>query len=168
MIRERTDSDLPACVAALRLVHERDRYPHRWPVDPTDWLSPPRQRQAWVAVGNEPDEIAGHVALNVAEGGSAVEVWTTGTDLPPDRLLVVSRLFVSVGFRRAGVARELLDHATAHAHGLHLQPVLDVLEADRAAIALYDNSGWQRIGSIMFSSRQGGPLPGYAYAGPRP
>lgn len=178
MIRPRRESDLVACVAALQLVHEQDHYPHRWPADPYDWLQPPRQRHAWVAVraalpepagqeGQE-DRIAGHVALNTAEGDPSIAVSSEACGLTIDRLAVVSRLFVAVDCRRRGLARALLGHAVAHAHGRGLRPVLDVLEADRAAIALYEADGWQRVGSVMFRSRLGEPLPGSVYVGPPP
>jgi GNAT superfamily N-acetyltransferase len=180
VIRPRIAADLAACVAALRLVHEQDRYPHRWPVDPIDWLSPPWLRRAWVAVADRPagaadhagdpprDEVAGHVALNVAGGDRSLGLLTEATGLAPERLAVVSRLFVSVGHRRRGLARALLRHAVANAHGEHLRPVLDVVAADRAAVALYELEGWQRIGSVTFHTRYGASLPGYVYAGPPP
>jgi GNAT superfamily N-acetyltransferase len=179
MIRPRIAADLAACVAALRLVHEQDRYPHRWPADPIDWLSPPRLRRAWVAIADRPagagdhagdprDEVEGHVALNVAGGDRSLGLLTEATGLAPERLAVVSRLFVSVGHRRRGLARALLRHAVADAHGEHLRPVLDVVAADRAAVALYELEGWQRVGSVMFHTRYGASLPGYVYAGPPP
>jgi GNAT superfamily N-acetyltransferase len=165
-------------VAALRLVHEQDHYPHRWPADPYDWLQPPRQRNAWVAVTVVPPEpagqdepegrIAGHVALNTAEGDPSIGISSEACGLTTDRLAVVSRLFVSVGCRRRGLARALLGHAVGHAHSQGLRPVLDVLEADRAAIALYEADGWQRVGSVTFRSRLGEPLPGSVYVGPPP
>jgi GNAT superfamily N-acetyltransferase len=179
MIRPRIAADLAACVAALRLVHEQDRDPHRWPADPIDWLSPPRLRRAWVAIADRPagagdhagdprDEVEGHVALNVAGGDRSLGLLTEATGLAPERLAVVSRLFVSVGHRRRGLARALLRHAVADAHGEHLRPVLDVVAADRAAVALYELEGWQRVGSVMFHTRYGASLPGYVYAGPPP
>jgi len=190
VIRERTDEDLVACAAALRSVHETDRYPHSWPHDPIDWLCPPRQRRAWVAVSRDAGEpgtggagepgtggageggveggveIAGHVAVNIARGDPALEVSTRGAGLPATGLIVVSRLFVVSTFRRRGTARALLNQAVAHAHSEKLRPVLDVLEADSAAVAFYDQIGWQRIGTIVFRSREGEPLPALVYAGP--
>jgi hypothetical protein len=49
IIRPRSEADLDACAAALRHVHERDRYPGVWPADPADWLSPPKLLAAVVA-----------------------------------------------------------------------------------------------------------------------
>jgi GNAT superfamily N-acetyltransferase len=170
MIRERTDDDLVACAAALRSVHETDRYPHSWPRDPIDWLRPPRQERAWVAAARClcDTTVAGHVAVNDAEGDPALQVSTRGAGLPATRLIVVSRLFVVSAFRLQGIARALLDHAVAHAHSSMRRPVLDVLEADAGAVAFYDRIGWERIGNIVFRSRQGEPLPALVYAGPEP
>lgn len=170
MIRQRTDEDLVACAAALRSVHEADRYPRSWPHDTLDWLRPPRQRRAWVAIadGAGAGEIAGHVAVNVADGDPAIAVSTAGTGLPAERLMVVSRLFVVRAWRRRGTAQALLDHAVAHAHSMDLRPVLDVLEDDVGAVAFYAHIGWQRVGNIVFHSRDGEPLPAFVFAGPRP
>jgi GNAT superfamily N-acetyltransferase len=123
---------------------------------------------AGISLGAAGVEVAGHVAVNVAEGDPALEVSTRGTGLPPERLIVVSRLFVVKAFRRQGIARALLDRAVAHAHSEGLRPVLDVLEADRAAIAFNTQAGWQRVGVIVFRSRDGEPLPGLVYAGQEP
>ena len=48
-VRPRDDGDLPALVAALRPVHERDGYPVTWKDDPAGWLSPPGLQAAWGA-----------------------------------------------------------------------------------------------------------------------
>jgi GNAT superfamily N-acetyltransferase len=176
MIRPRSPADLVACAAALRTVHETDRYPRSWPEDPIGWLRSPRQRNAWVAVDDESadsgpagmSEIAGHIALNVAEGDATVAISTLGTGLTHDQLIVVSRLFVVPSCRRRGLAGRLLDHAVAHAHSFGLRPVLDVLESDAGPIAFYEGAGWDRVGAITFHSRHGEPLPAYIYAGPQP
>ena len=61
-IRPRSDADLAACVAALRLVHDADDYPMIWPADPVAWLTPPDLAAAWVAVLDDVP-LAGHVLL---------------------------------------------------------------------------------------------------------
>jgi GNAT superfamily N-acetyltransferase len=114
------------------------------------------------------DEVAGHVALNVAGGDRSLALLTEATGLSPERLAVVSRLFVAVGHRRRGLAQALLRHVVADAHQEHLRPVLDVVTADRGAVALYEREGWQRIGSVTFHTRYGESLPGYVYVGPPP
>jgi GNAT superfamily N-acetyltransferase len=168
LVRPRVDEDLPLLAAAIRSLHETDGYPQTLPDDTVAWLRPPRQRRAWVAVSPSTREIAGHIALNVAEGDPGVGVSSDGTGLKPDKLAVVSRLFVVAGHRRKGVAKALLDEAVNAAHADGLQPVLDVLEADRAAITLYKSAGWRSLAPIMFRSRAGEPLPALVFAGPPP
>lgn len=167
-IRPRRDEDLAACAEALRKLHETDRYPHSLPDDPVSWLRPPRQRHAWVAVDAGSGEVAGHVALNVAEGDPALGVETAATGLGPEQLAVVSRLFVVRAYRRRGLGRALLDQAQARARAEGLRPVLDVLEADRAAVSLYERAGWIRIGTITFHARDGEALPAFVYAAAEP
>jgi len=78
VIRERTEQDLIACAAALRSVHETDRYPHTWPRDVVDWLQPPRQRRAWVALvhstwerraDGDGDDVRGTTSGSAGDGG---------------------------------------------------------------------------------------------------
>ncbi|MGH9169339.1 MAG: GNAT family N-acetyltransferase [Acidimicrobiales bacterium] len=167
-VRPRATADLDDCALALREVYEADRYPRTFPDDPVQWLQHPRQRQAWVAV-TDTGSLAGHVALNVAEGDPAISVSTAWTGLGPEHLAVVSRLFVVPACRRAGVARALVDTAVRAAHEAGQRPVLDVLQADTEAISTYETLGWERAGSIVFkSARTGESMPGFVYAGPVP
>jgi hypothetical protein len=39
MIRPRRSEDLEPCLRLLHAVHQRDRYPFRWPEDPPRWLT---------------------------------------------------------------------------------------------------------------------------------
>jgi GNAT superfamily N-acetyltransferase len=115
------------------------------------------------------DAVVGHAGLNVAEGDPALAVFTGGTGLGPERLAVVSRLFVVAEAQRCGVATALLTAAASVAHAAGKRPVLDVLEADLGAITFYERAGWVRTGSILFRSpRTGQPLPAFVYAGPPP
>ncbi|MGP3959515.1 GNAT family N-acetyltransferase [Nonomuraea sp. 3N208] len=121
-IRRRVPGDLDACVEALALVHAADRYPVNWPDDPAGWLCPGGLTRAWVAV--EAGTVVGHV-------GVAGEV-------------EVTRLFVVPAARGRGVAGRLLAAVRAAVPG----PLeLEVSAGDRAAIALYERSGWRRVGS---------------------
>ncbi len=119
---------MPECVRALREVHDRDRYPDRWPADPIVWLEP--DRAAWVA---EVDgAIAGHIVLMDREDG----FW-------------VSRLFTRPSARGMRVGEGLLDHVRAHAGSRPL--MLDVIEQSTFAIALYERTGW-----TLSSTREAG------------
>jgi GNAT superfamily N-acetyltransferase len=145
VIRPRRHGDLELCVRALAEVHARDGYPLHWPDDPVRWLTPEGMLGAWVAVGE--DAVIGHVALVSAVGDGAAPVWSAASGLPPERIAVVAKLFVAPAGRGRGLGALLLDQATAEARRRGLHPALEVLDHDRAAMALYERAGWQRVGS---------------------
>jgi GNAT superfamily N-acetyltransferase len=171
--RERTDADLPACVEALRAVHERDGYPLNWPADPAGWLTPPALLGAWVA--ERDGLVVGHAALSApAADDLAPGLW--GGDRAP--AVVVNRLFVSPAVRGLGVGAALLDRLTEEAATAGRHPVLDVLSTDTAAVALYRRLGWRHFGdreqrwgpeqtvTLRCFAAPGGPVP--ATRGPWP
>jgi GNAT superfamily N-acetyltransferase len=139
-IRARRSNDLPVCVAVLRRVHDESGYPARWPADPTGWLCPPGLMAAWIA---EQDGGVGHAGL---VRGVQAGCLLTATRRQAHELAGVVRLFVDPAARRLGHARELLDTAAAHAVAASLVPVLDVVDDARAAITLYERSGWLLAG----------------------
>jgi GNAT superfamily N-acetyltransferase len=104
-IRARRDTDLEACLALLRLVHEHDSYPVIWPDDAAGWVSGRGALAAWVA--ERAGAVVGQVSLR-PPAGAPVPTWEAGTGLPSARLGVVSRLFVDPGHRRTGTGRTLL------------------------------------------------------------
>ena len=116
--RPRQSTDLPACVAALRAVHETDGYPHRWPADPETWLSPGEPIGAWVA--EDAAELVGHVLLaRVPDDDPLVPVlpWAMA------EVAEVKRLFVVTAARRRRVGATLLETASAHARALGLTSI---------------------------------------------
>jgi GNAT superfamily N-acetyltransferase len=144
VVRERTDDDLPGCVAALRTVQAVHAYPTAWPADPAGWLSPAGLVAAWVAgpAGEDPEgEIIGHVAV-VAAADEAVAAYT-GT--PPDRLVAVTRLFAVPAVRGRGTGAALLAAVTAHAADAGRRLWLDVIDEGGPAIALYERLGWRLV-----------------------
>jgi ribosomal protein S18 acetylase RimI-like enzyme len=141
-IRPRVPDDIPECVAVLRRVHEVNGYPSRWSSDPARMLTPASLEAAWVAVDG--GSIVGHAALIRGVGTSCV-LHATGRDA--GQLGGVTRLFVDPAARRAGHARELLETVSGHAVAHGLQPVLDVVDDSEAAIALYEGTGWQLVGT---------------------
>jgi len=159
-IRFRRDSDLDACLALLRLVHERDGYPVIWPDDAAAWVSGRGALTAWVA--ERAGVIVGQVSLRPA-AGTPVPVWEAGTGLPSERLGVVSRLFVDPGHRRTGTGRTLLQVAVAEARRRRLQPVLDVLIRNPDACLLYESQGWTKLGPFLWDMPDGSTEPAYAY-----
>lgn len=139
-IRDRADADLPACVEALRAVHTAGGYPTAWPAEPAQWLDPAGLTAAWVA---ELDgAIVGHIGVlaGVYEPGLA-----EASGLPPERLAVVTRLFVDPVARGHGLARRLVERLVEHGRGSGLRVGLDVVDGSTAAITLYESLGWRRI-----------------------
>jgi GNAT superfamily N-acetyltransferase len=137
IVRERRAEDMAACIAALREVHERDAFPLTWPEDPAAWLTPREFLTAWVALRD--GAIVGHIAL------SAIDE----EDETPEAEL--KRLFVIPAARGAGSARALIDVALRECERLGRQPMLQVRDGERAAIALYERSGWKRVDSYRIS-----------------
>ncbi|WP_220039933.1 GNAT family N-acetyltransferase [Nonomuraea aridisoli] len=127
-IHPRTPADLDACVEALAAVHAADRYPVDWPADPARWLTPDGVIGAWIAV--EDGAVLGHVALT--------------------RDMEVTRLYVAPAARGRGLAARLLGTVRSAARG----PVrLEVSAEGRAAIALYERSGWRRTATTRATWR---------------
>lgn len=141
-IRPRQPADLDACVAILRRVHDHSGYPARWPADPAPWLSPAGQIAAWVA--ERDSAVVGHVGLAQSDPHPDL-IQAAGA--PASRLTEITRLFVDPAVRGAGLGGELLAAASAHAVASGLRPVLEVVDDAGSAIALYERSGWQLIGT---------------------
>jgi GNAT superfamily N-acetyltransferase len=142
VIRPRTPEDLPACVEALAKVHAADRYPVTWPADPGRFLAPASLTAAWVALRQE--QVVGHVGLSL-EDVSALDPSVRRALDTAERVAMVTRLFVTPEGRGRSYASRLLD-VVREAAGLPL--ILDVSDEGRAAIALYERTGWQRVASV--------------------
>jgi GNAT superfamily N-acetyltransferase len=146
VIRARRQDEIDECVALLAETHSRDGYPNEWPANPEAWLQPTNLLAAWVA--EHGDVRVGHVALCSALGHFAAPLWSEASGLPVERIGAVSRLFVAPSARGRGLGAALLDEACAEAYVRGLRPALDVLDTDRAAIALYERAGWDRVASV--------------------
>jgi ribosomal protein S18 acetylase RimI-like enzyme len=146
IIRPRRSDETDACVELLADVHAADRYPLHWPADLLAWLAPDNLLAAWVAEHER--GVVGHIALRSAINKPAASIWSPACGLPPERLGVIARLFVAPGARGYGVGAALLDEACAEARARGLRPVLDVLDHNRGAIALYERKGWRRVASV--------------------
>jgi len=123
-------------------VHEASGYPSRWPDDPGRWITPRGMVTAWVAECE--GSIAGHVIL---VRGVRLGCLLRATGCAPDQLGGIARLYVDPAFRRQGLARALLEAAADNAADHGLRPVLDVMADARPAIALYEQAGWQLVGT---------------------
>lgn len=163
-IRTREPGDLAACVTVLRRVHELSGYPSRWPDDPGGWITPRNMLAAWVA--EHDGRVAGHVTL---VQGLRMDCLLQATGRQVAELGGVARLYVDPGARRHGLARALLDAATAGAVARGLLPVLDVVDDARPAIALYERAGWRLAGTqpATWTDPDGSTPTIRCYIGPR-
>jgi GNAT superfamily N-acetyltransferase len=141
-VRERTPDDLAACIAMLRHVHGADGYPSSWPVDPQAWLTPRGLLGVWVAYHDS--RLVGHVAAGGVDDRADPHL-VIASGCAAREIVEVKRLFVAPDARGLGAGRELLHAAAAFAIGRGRQPVLEVTADRRAAIRLYEHSGWQRV-----------------------
>ncbi|MHB9756694.1 GNAT family N-acetyltransferase [Streptomyces sp. BYX5S] len=135
-VRPRRDPDLTACAEALRAVHHADGYPVTWPEDAPGWIRGVDPLGAWVAVLD--GRVVGHVLLARPDGGDVAP----GLVPAGSAVGVVARLFVAPAARGHGLGAALLDRAVASAAEHGMRAVLDVVDTDAAAIALYERLGW--------------------------
>lgn len=145
-MRPRRQSDIAACIEVLAAVHAADGYPLRWPADPLGWLTQDNLLAAWVA--EDAHTVVGHVALCTAAGDAAAPLWSAAAGFQPEHLAVISRLFVAPDARGHGLGAALLAEASAEARRRDLLPVLEVLDQDRGAVALYERVGWRHVASV--------------------
>lgn len=165
IIRPRTSADVPGCVALMDLTHAEDGYPryhHDWSV----FLASPSKAAAWVA--ERDGEIVGHVAVHRSGDEPTFPLAQQATGRPPERLAVLARLMISPRARRQGLARRLIETATAYAAQHDLRLVLDVLQETGDAIALYEGLGWRRLGELILPLDDWPELQLWVYLSPAP
>jgi GNAT superfamily N-acetyltransferase len=153
VIRSRTEDDLERLVRALAMVAAEDGYPTRWPRDPVGWIRSKALIGAWVAADG--GEVVGHVNLRWPGDQMPVRMWRAAGE--PGECALISRLFVVPPARRSGLGRALLDVACARAVELDRRPVLDVVDDNRAAVAMYRRLGWTDLGSYVERFYDDGP-----------
>ena len=196
-MRRKRPSDVEACVAGLREVHEHDQYPWHWPRDPAAWLQPAESTMAaWVATEPAPpdpdsppdtdsatdpgpdsktspgagigaERIVGHVVLRRAAGHQDGEALAATTGLDPAGLALIARLWTLPSARGRGTGRRLLAAASDEARARGLRPMLDVVSVNKGAIVLYESEGWTRVGSRPFALADGETTDLYYYLAPR-
>jgi GNAT superfamily N-acetyltransferase len=152
--RYRDESDVDACVEALRAVYETSGYPTNWPADTAQWLRPPGILQAWVAT-TEGIAVAGHAILM--------------QPLPGEHSAEVSRLFVAPAARRHGVASALLETVMQTAVANDLDLFLDVTDHLGGARALYQRAGFRLVSTRQadWTTADGDPVTLHRYASGR-
>lgn len=143
LIRRKVEADTDACHQLLLAVHAADGYPAVMPPDPRRFMTPRREYAGWVA--EQDGGIVGHVALHGAGNNPMTPPACAATGLAVDQLCALARLVVDPSVRRLGLARRLLEVATAHALGEGRRPILDVVQGATGPIALYESAGWRRL-----------------------
>nr|WP_240894874.1 GNAT family N-acetyltransferase [Kineococcus siccus] len=134
---------MPTCVDALQAVHVADGYPTCWPHDPAGWLSPAGLAAAWVGLDDD-ETVLGHVCV-VGDVDDPVVAALAG--VPVERLVSVSRLFVSPAARGRGLGlgAALLARVQRWSEQRGLQPMLDVVDDGAPAVDLYERLGWRLV-----------------------
>jgi GNAT superfamily N-acetyltransferase len=164
-VRRRLPSDLEDCERIARRVHATDGYPPYLPNDDfVEFLASPDAIGAWVATRDE--AIVGHVALHGGSSREVINLAASVMGVEPARLGVVARLLVSPDARRSGIGRLLLEHAVDEASRRGLVSILDVTVEFEAAVALYENSGWQRLGTTEVELADGTRIEEFVYLAP--
>lgn len=148
-VRPRAEADVERLLAIVARTHESDRYPRILPDVSRDFVVSRHEVAAWVA---EADDVVGQVAILELLGDDDLRARTDGWGLS-DGVVIVGRLFVDPSARGSGAGRALLGAATAGAHERGRRPILDVMKDAEAAIALYEQAGWERIGDVQRSLR---------------
>jgi GNAT superfamily N-acetyltransferase len=167
LIRERTESDAGACLDLLLRVHGRDGYPLHVPVaEVPAFFTVEHEAGAWVA--EQAGAVVGHVALRCPPDDPTMVVAERATGLSPDRLAMVSRLFIAPELRGTGLGRTLLRHATGQARSRGRRAVLDVGQRLTAAVDLYESEGWQRVDALHLPLDRDTVLDLWVYVSPEP
>src|SRR5206468_5331882 len=110
----------------------------------------------WVA--EDGGGVVGQVVLRRARDGQApVALWCAATGREPGGCAVLARLFVVPSARGLGLGRGLVAVACGEAAGRGLHPVLDVVDANRAAVRMYERLGWTRLGTYEETFHGDGP-----------
>lgn len=123
-IRRATSADIDSIMEI-----ERASFSSPWPVSA---IAEEIERRGWsrVAVATSDRMVLGFIVY-----------WVV------DRELHLLNLATRPAWRRRGVARSMIEHMLAEAHRLELwQVVLEVRESNDAALNLYENFGFTRIG----------------------
>jgi GNAT superfamily N-acetyltransferase len=164
-LRTRLSSDLDACEQLARRVHARDGYPPYMPNDDfVSFLASPKAISAWVAIYR--GELVGHIALTGNSSNEVMDLAAKSTGLRVERLAVIARLFVSPDTRRNGIGRLLLEQAVGEATTSGLVSILDVATTLEAAIKLYEDSGWRRLGRVAVHLPGGARIEEFVYVAP--
>ncbi|KAH9900208.1 acyl-CoA N-acyltransferase [Xylariomycetidae sp. FL2044] len=172
IIRPRTAHDLPACSAALAVVHKLNGYPVQGVDDAAAFLD--TGDQAWVAVRAEEEEeeggggaVVGHIALEPAGDDVATTLWRElHADEKGSRVAILGRLFVHPDGRRGGTATRLIQTAVEEGRRRGLRLLILALVKDQDAIRLYRRLGWECYGTTVYRWGEGRQMDAECFASP--
>ncbi|MBV8463306.1 MAG: GNAT family N-acetyltransferase [Acidimicrobiales bacterium] len=152
LIRPRRPADTDHLVDLATVIRARDAYPRVLLGELRHFIVSPEALAAFVAVDDETgaaaNPLVGHVALHPRSTPPVMALARRATGRPEDQLALIARLMVDPQARRKGVGRRLLEAGSAAASALGRLPVLDVVDEDLAAIALYERCGWTCAGRV--------------------
>jgi ribosomal protein S18 acetylase RimI-like enzyme len=164
-VRPRTPDDLAGCVELAREVHAMDGYPSFLGDGGFEqFVAPDDALGAWVATRG--DDVVGNVLLRPRSAPVSIELAAASLAVDAARLGFVARLMVAPRARRHGLARRLLDVVVHEARRRRLVTVLDVVATDVGAVALYEATGWRRLGALDQPLRDGRTLALVVFAAP--
>ncbi len=163
-IRRRRSTDVESLCGLIRDIHLRDGYPVLLQDDVSSFIVTENCLAAWV--GEIDERIVGHVALHTIWSDEFADLAMSSLRRSRESLASVSRLFVDSAYRRLGLGEQLLDIATREAYDRELWPILDVVTTYAPAIALYERSGWTRLGTIAYPMPDGRSIDEHVYASP--
>ena len=165
LVRARSAEDEPQLLEIARLVHVQDRYPLYLPdADFRTFLFGHETLGAWVA--EEDDTVIGQVALHPRTSAAAMDFAARALGQPADRLGVVARLLVHPERRRLGAGAELLARAAQQAVSMGLWPILDVVQDLAAAVLMYEQQGWLRLGDVTVTFGSDVTIREFVYVAP--
>ena len=165
LVRERRAADERQLLHIAQLVHEHDGYPPYLPdADYGAFLFGHDTLGAWVA--EEDNTVVGQVALHPRSSRPVMDFAADALGQPIDRLGVVARLLVHPDRRGVGAGAQLLSRAAREAVSLNLWPILDVVTDLTAAVRLYEQQGWLRLGRVAVTFREAVTIEELVYVAP--
>lgn len=150
-LRERTAADVAPLAAVLLEQRPYSGYPITLPWDgrPEQVVARDGELGAWVLT--DAGSPVAHVSvLTLAADDDAPETlqWCRAHGVGPERLGVISALFVAHDHWRQGLGRRLMLHATDACRGAGLKPCLDVVPSQPGTVELYESLGWVQTGEV--------------------
>ncbi|KAF2771537.1 acyl-CoA N-acyltransferase [Teratosphaeria nubilosa] len=164
IIRKRAKGDLEGCVEVLKRVYATSGYPVNGTDHAADFLDYASLQRSWVAEEN--GQVVGNVSVATpSENDISAVLWNEL--YPGEPAATLERLFVHPGFQRKGVARQLMQAATAWGQEAGIRLLLFALVKDQGAIGMYRKLGWVEYGTREFHWGDGNSMAAICFASPK-